>query len=71
MGKAIYWTPERRAESFEKTITRLNNGESLRSILTNADRKEYPTNKVFLQWLELNPMFKQKYKAIGITAEEV
>lgn len=67
MARPVFWNEQRKQEAFDKIMARLNGGESLRSILNIADRKRYPANKVFLEWLELNPVFKEQYKAIGKT----
>jgi hypothetical protein len=70
MPRPTYWNEERKSECTLKILARLRAGESVRSILDTADRKEYPSNKVWLQWIESDDELKTKYRqAVEVTAE--
>lgn len=69
-GRPITWTGELKQTAFEKIIDRISNGESLRSILQNADRTEYPSFPNFYKWLSENEWFDKQYvRACEVRAE--
>lgn len=69
-GRPVTWTEELKQSAFEKIIDRISNGESLRSILQNADRTEYPSFPNFYKWLSENEGFDKQYvRACEVRAE--
>lgn len=60
-GRKPYWIEELKQTTFNSIIERVSQGESIRSILDKADRKEYPSNRVFLEWVAENDIFSKQY----------
>lgn len=71
-GKPKYWTDELIEVTFKKIIERICDGESVRSILDKSDRKKYPCNVTFLEWVAGNEEFMKQYdKAMEIRADKM
>ena len=71
-GKPVYWTEELIKTTFDKIIERICDGDSVRSILDKADRKEYPCNVTFLAWVASNEEYMKQYdKAMEIRADKM
>lgn len=61
MAAPIYWTDEKKKETIELIFDRISNGESVRSILDEADRKVYPSWVTFNVWLSENEELSKQY----------
>ena len=61
MAAPTYWTDEKKKETIELIFDRISNGESVRSILDNADRKVYPSWVTFNVWLSENEELSKQY----------
>lgn len=61
-GRPIEWTPEKKKEAIEIILSEMmENGKSVRAILTNADREILPSNKTFYEWLFNDDELSKQY----------
>lgn len=64
------WIPEKKAQAVDTIIQRICEGESLRSILTYADKNVLPSMRTFLRWVSEDEDLRQQYaRAMEVRSE--
>lgn len=69
-GKTETWFPEKREQAIDTILQRICEGESLRSILTYADKNVLPSMRTFLRWVSEDEDLRQQYaRAMEVRSE--
>lgn len=69
-GKTETWFPEKREQATDTILQRICEGESLRSILTYADKNVLPSMRTFLRWVSEDEDLRQQYaRAMEVRSE--
>lgn len=69
-GRPEYWVEEKKKLAIEIIISRICDGESLRSILQYANREILPSPAVFLKWVAEDEQLQKQYaRAMEVRAE--
>lgn len=69
-GKTETWFPEKREQAIDTILQRICEGESLRSILTYADKNALPSMRTFLRWVSEDEDLRQQYaRAMEVRSE--
>ena len=69
MARLIYWDDTKKAKAIEAILYEIANGKSVRSILDNANREEFPSWVTFNEWLnDSDELVKQYARACEMRA---
>lgn len=68
----VKWTPEKKKEAIEQILRRMCDGESVRSILDEANRNFLPAYKTFIEWIDADEALRKQYaRAMELRADKI